>query len=375
MNLNILFFIFFKIIIINDILTTSYSIDVDLKKYKKITVTKSPSGPYYERYIIFDSSDFKKGDKIYFKITMTLFTYEYIYYKFFDDLNNYQPIPEDTDSVAPTQTDNYNENEITNYYTIEKNDRNLGSLEGKYLAIFFYGYGNALIENIEEDVGSYTLIAIIVIVIIIIIGAIIFLIYYCIKRKRRLAQYNLNNGNQNIYNYNYSNSNNYIQQQSQINPNDYAQQQARINQKQQQPQINPNNYVQQQPQINPNNHAQQQPQINPNNHAQQQPQIIPNNHSQQQPQIIPNNHAQQQLQINQNNFDQQQPQINQNNLDQQHSQAYTYNGNTNEAITYKRDNDIAYNSKQIVQNSSQNDNDNAESVRNLAAPDVAFSSK
>ena len=44
---------------------TTYVIKIDLKKYEKVTV------PSTEAHIIFDSSDFKKGEEIYFKVRVS----------------------------------------------------------------------------------------------------------------------------------------------------------------------------------------------------------------------------------------------------------------------------------------------------------------
>ena len=222
MNLNILFSIVFLNIIGYSLLQKYYA-KPDLKKYDKITVDEAGTGTYNERYIIFDSSDFKEGDNIHFKITMTQFYDDYIYYQFFDDPNIYQPSSADTNYV-PYNTIEYHYqagilDSETRYYTIKKDSRNLGSLEGKYLTIYFYGYGNALIENYKKS--NTVLIVVIVIVVIVVIVGIIFLIYYCIKRKRRLAQYNMgnnvNNGYQNNNNVNVQN--NYGLQQGQFNGN------------------------------------------------------------------------------------------------------------------------------------------------------------
>ena len=80
-----LFFICFTIFIDKVSLTTYYN-DVDLKKYDKIIVGESYNS---ERFIIFDSSDFKEGDKIYFKITASEFLDDAIYFEFYDDPNDF----------------------------------------------------------------------------------------------------------------------------------------------------------------------------------------------------------------------------------------------------------------------------------------------
>ena len=81
--------------------TISYVFKIDLKKYEKVTV------PATDRVIIFDSSDFKKDEEIYFKITADSFTKDYLLYKFFDDGRSMNE--EDLDNykkATPSKTEN-----------------------------------------------------------------------------------------------------------------------------------------------------------------------------------------------------------------------------------------------------------------------------
>ena len=99
--------------------TTTYVFKVDLKKYEKVIVPSS------EDHIIFDSSEFKKGEKIYFKITADKFYSKYILYKFFDDGEAMSNTDLDTyKKVKYSQTDKeYSDGEVvsqTSYYTIKK---------------------------------------------------------------------------------------------------------------------------------------------------------------------------------------------------------------------------------------------------------------
>ena len=191
----------------------SYTFKVDLKKHKKVTV------PASDRLIIFDSSDFEKGEEIYFKITADSFNKDYLLYKFFDngvsmsneDLDNYK-------KSTPSKTDNkYDGGEIvsvTKYYTIKKDERELGSLEGKYLVIVFDCAGNVLIENTKENEGKTTMIVVIVVVVVVVIAAAICIYCYC-KKKKALANgtttnevYVGNNNNNQKYNMNMNSGNN-----------------------------------------------------------------------------------------------------------------------------------------------------------------------
>ena len=223
--MQILFVILFTFIIKESLSdgagTTSYVFKIDLKKYEKVTV------PSTEDHIIFDSSDFKKGEEIYFKVTADSFNDDFLLYKFFDDGASMANVDLDTYKKAtPSKTDNEYDGEeivsVTKYFTIKKDERDLGSLEGKYLVIVFYCTGNVLIENTKEDEGKTTMIVIIVVVVVVVIAVAICIFCYC-KRRKALANgtttnevyvgnnnpnYNMNTGNNaNVYNKNYNNNN------------------------------------------------------------------------------------------------------------------------------------------------------------------------
>ena len=223
--MQILFVILFTFIIKESLSdgagTTSYVFKIDLKKYEKVTV------PSTEDHIIFDSSDFKKGEEIYFKVTADSFNDDFLLYKFFDDGASMANVDLDTYKKAtPSKTDNEYDGEeivsVTKYFTIKKDERDLGSLEGKYLVIVFYCTGNVLIENTKENEGKTTMIVIIVVVVVVVIAVAICIFCYC-KRRKALANgtttnevyvgnnnpnYNMNTGNNaNVYNKNYNNNN------------------------------------------------------------------------------------------------------------------------------------------------------------------------
>ena len=221
MRIHILFSILLILIIKESISDETEEI-YDLRRYERITVNAS------ETLIIFDSSEFKKDEEIYFKITADKFKDDYIYYKFFDDFDimtttdvlTYEP-------VEYSKTDKeYSNGEVisqTNYYTIKKSERDLGSLEGKYLAIIFNCEGNVTIENTKENEGDTTWIVIVCVLVVVAIVAAICIYCYC-KRKKKAAEngntndayinnnnqnYNTNTGNNvNVYSNNYNNNNN-----------------------------------------------------------------------------------------------------------------------------------------------------------------------
>jgi len=235
MKFILLFYLILKILIIH-VLTQNggspsehyalYDLAVDLEKYKKITISS------YNFYIVFDSSDFKIDEEIYFKITAEGgFARPEIYYEFFDNLKNYTSI-----NIKPAYStnDRSDDDGEIRYYTIKKSSSNLGSSEGKYLIIFFYCEGLVEIENIDKDYEI--IITIIVIIIIIIVGIIILIVYCCKRRKYRLINNNVSPTAEQ------SNLNTYINNnaQAQTNGNNYNQEY--INNRQ--AQINVNNYNQ-----------------------------------------------------------------------------------------------------------------------------------
>ena len=206
MKINFISFISFVTFINYIILNNDYYPFSDklLKKYEKITI---PSG---NNIAIFDSSEFKKGDTIYFKITANSFIDEKLYYEFYDNYEKQDFSMEE--NVSPSKSKSG-----TNYYRIKKDSRVLGSLEGKYLALNFECTGNVEIENTKEDGSKVSTTVIVVVVVVVVIVLVIGIICYCKRRKAMLTQGGTNTEAVNI-NKNYNNQN-YGQQQAQINQN------------------------------------------------------------------------------------------------------------------------------------------------------------
>ena len=199
--------------IFNAILKIIFSIEF-INQYGKTTI--SPT----DEYIYFNSTNFKIGDKIYFKITSTTFKESYISFEFFDDdfpLENYNPGIQDK-TYRTKEIDNKNEGK-TYYYTITKDSKYLGNLEGKYLTIYFYCNGeNVVIENYDKSSGKVPLYIIIIFAIVAVLGSGIFFFIYCF-RKKRLSRINPNYiGRIPNNNYNPENNNNEGLGQSSIMP-------------------------------------------------------------------------------------------------------------------------------------------------------------
>ena len=193
LKFKLFFYLIFNVLIIHVLtqkkglsLRKTEEFTVDLKKNEKITVSSS------KEKIIFDSSEFKKDENIYFKITAEVFKEKIIEFEFLDNLIGYKIIAKNLKSVYYTIEDNKFFNE-EKYYTIKKTSQNLDPLEGKYLLIKFYCAGDVEIENIEnlDNIKkSHTeQIVTIIVLAIIVIGIII---YCCYKKKKKTQIYKKN---------------------------------------------------------------------------------------------------------------------------------------------------------------------------------------
>ncbi len=108
--------------------------------------------------IIFDVSSFSHNDKIIFEARSSVNILNFVIFKFFDDLENF-----DINSITNYfEIDSYrtkNENDYKyNYYLIEKNDTYLAGSNGNYLALVFASYSETYIhfKLINETVKTNT---------------------------------------------------------------------------------------------------------------------------------------------------------------------------------------------------------------------------
>jgi len=199
--------IFIFISLISNILSTTTGEPKHFKKNEKVKINAG------DNVAIFESDSFNKGDKIYFKITSKKFNDNQIQFGFFDvyDFNgvaDFIKILEDLDvdktkDAEDVYSDWYGEGK-TNFYTIKK-DNLKNNAQGKLLGLYADSDNEIYFENYEKKDNNTVIIIVVVIVVVIIVG---FLIFYCIKRKKRLAQMN----NMNVYNGNNANVNNYPNQ-------------------------------------------------------------------------------------------------------------------------------------------------------------------
>jgi len=180
------------------------------KKNEKVTVNAGES-------VAFESESFKEGDKIYFKVTSAEFDTNNLYFVFYDDYKNTDPstilanmfilrASKTKDAQEVYDSADWTGEGTTNYYVIKKDKKYLkDNVEGKFLGLVPDSKYEFLIENYGP--GDYTIVIVIVVIIVVVI-VVGFLIFYCIKRKKRLAQMN----NMNVYNGNNANVNNYPNQ-------------------------------------------------------------------------------------------------------------------------------------------------------------------
>ena len=150
-----------------------------LKKSKTISVY------WYDGGIIFDSSDFKEGDEIYFKVKAVYFYDSSIYYEFVDDLSTYYPSPwfEDYFEAFSTKTD-YEGINVIHYYTIKKDKYHLENHKGKYLVIYFDCDGLVTITNTVENEGNNATVIAVVIVVVAVVIILLGILIYCYRRKK-----------------------------------------------------------------------------------------------------------------------------------------------------------------------------------------------
>ena len=229
MRVNLPFLVFY-LFLINYILSdlTNRIVDVDLEKYKN-------KNNVVNYALIFNSTDFKIDEEIYFKISGAFIEDDgKLRYKFFDDGDDMVEIANEMTNnprsdtsleilnVLPnkheTKTDNNGEEYSVNYYTITKSKDNLKGKEGYYLYLFIYVDGTYDIVNTEKNEGNDTMTIIIVVVVVVVVLLIGGIISYLIKKKKaaKAAQdnqvysdeANINNNNAGYNNAGYNNAGN-----------------------------------------------------------------------------------------------------------------------------------------------------------------------
>ena len=164
------------------IILLSYSFNQLLKKYEHLET--------YAGYVVFDSNDFDDGDKMYFKLEIEEYYYQYIDIKYYYlDSSTYSPSSR-TRYTSYTSSSSYYEDGdriLRKYFNIKKKKSDYdSSTSGRYLVILFpVDSGRwAYIENTKETKLPTWAIVVIVIVIVLIIAGLI--IYFCYRRRKRM---------------------------------------------------------------------------------------------------------------------------------------------------------------------------------------------
>jgi len=153
----------------------------NFKKYESHTTR--------ENHVIFDPTEFKIGDKMYFRVTASEFIDDEMGYEYLDEIpQNYQFIFDDSKhTVEPYHSsdkdDDDDDGDDIRYYKIVKKQEEIGNLQGTYLILYFNCNGAVKIENTKYDQGLIMKIVSIVISVGVAI-AFVLIIYFCYCKKK-----------------------------------------------------------------------------------------------------------------------------------------------------------------------------------------------
>ena len=147
-------------------------------------------------YIIFDSSQFAIGDKMYFELDSKGWCSEYLDYQYFDNIdsiNYYSELKYDVEKEASSSTTvNGSIKSYTLYFTIKKTENELDGLKGDFLLLEFNCDKSPIEFSNTKTSGKSKIVTIVIIVIVVffvLIIGIVLLIRYCYKRRITGAVY------------------------------------------------------------------------------------------------------------------------------------------------------------------------------------------
>lgn len=173
------FFKTFLFILFSYFISKVFSLEV-LKKYSSIKPLNN--------YVVFDSSEFKIGDKIYFQIKASSdVCSKNLYYEFYDDVDSidystpYNHVSSDSSSSTSVN------GQITSYklyFTIKKEEKDLNGKSGNYLYMTFDCSGSIEFENTKISGATSDLIIVFVILGVVFAIIIAVFIYCCYCRRR-----------------------------------------------------------------------------------------------------------------------------------------------------------------------------------------------
>ena len=153
---------------------------------KKYSSTKTSNN-----YVIFESSEFKIGDKMYFEIeSSNNGCSEYLYYDYYDDIYSVNILDKPLNFVkkdsSSTTSVNGRITSYTLYFTIKKEREELNGLSGNYLFMNFDCLGSVEIKNTKISGITKTLIIVFVVLAFFILLFIIIFVCYCKKRRAKM---------------------------------------------------------------------------------------------------------------------------------------------------------------------------------------------
>ena len=175
----IFFFIIFISLFIKSLLETK---SYDFQKGRTFKTNREK--------VIFDSTEFKIDEEIYFKIKATTFKDDKLGYQFLDVL---------TDNIS--DSDNSNIKYVdpikkaiekktklkTRRYTIKKSKEVMGDMEGKFLILYYKCEGTIEVANITKDGSSSSRLTIVIVVVMIVVSlGFFYFIYYKKKRNKMI---------------------------------------------------------------------------------------------------------------------------------------------------------------------------------------------
>ena len=167
---------------------------------------KNDNKKIYDNHIVFESKEFAVEDKMYFTIKSECDCDDYLYYKYYDnleDINDYiNPTLYISHKSETATRVNGNIKSLTRKFTIKKKKEDLSNLRGDYLYLKYNCYcsGSIEFENTSSDDDSTTIILVVVFVLFaIVIGILVWRCYR--RRKLRMAHYQENYNNQVNYYY------------------------------------------------------------------------------------------------------------------------------------------------------------------------------
>lgn len=177
---------FFLLIFFGSLLISIFSIEI-LNKYGKIYTRKG--------YVVFDSSSFSNGDKMYFTLSTDgycVYNLDILYYNYLSSTNTIDmqtistPYWVRRDSSSTTTVNGY-VTSFSAYFTIQKKEEQFGDSNGNYLYLEFNCNSHVEIENTEESGTTNIVIGLIIAFVVFFVIMVIIIIVCCICRRKRMA--------------------------------------------------------------------------------------------------------------------------------------------------------------------------------------------